>query len=202
MKQVASTGVKVMCLKSLWIGCTEKKSALTSSYERDPNLKISIRLIKEMKGKMKFIRMFLKLIGSAINTAVILAICSSIMFVAYKGNQPMQVSQAPKGMTYFEFIAVRIDAAKTVEPSRCGWGMMLSLAVLGPVYSFVYTEVGIHPDGFLARGTASDPDIPKDVAGVKWYDIPGIWWKTVERLSWTMLGKPAAHGCKFRAVIQ
>ncbi len=104
---------------------------------------------------MKFIGMFLKLIGSVIKTAVILAICSSILFVAYKGNQPMQVPQAPKGMTYFDFIADRIDAAKTVEPSRCGWGMMLSLVALGPIYSFVYTEVGIHPDGFLARGTAS-----------------------------------------------
>jgi len=114
----------------------------------------------------------------------------------------MHVPQAPKGMTYFGFIADRIDAAKTVEPSRCGWGMMLSLVALGPIYSFVYTEVGIHPDGFLARGTASDPDIPKDVAGAKWYEVPGIWWNTVERLSWTMVGKPAAYGCKFRPIQQ
>ena len=70
----------------------------------------------------------------------------------------------------------------------------------GSPSSFVYTEVGIHPDGFLARGTASDPDIPKDVAGAKWYEVPGIWWNTVERLSWTMVGKPAPYGCKFRAV--
>jgi hypothetical protein len=153
-----------------------------------------------MKEKMKFIGVFLKLIVSVIKTAFILAICSSILFVAYKGNQPMQVPQAPKGMTYFDFIADRIDAAKTVEPSRCGWGMMLSLVALGPIYSFVYTEVGIHPDGFLARGTAPDPDIPKDVAGANWYEVPSIWWNTVERLSWTMVGKPAAFGCKFRAV--
>ncbi|NMC55593.1 MAG: hypothetical protein GYA48_18380 [Chloroflexi bacterium] len=71
---------------------------------------------------MKFIGMFLKLIGSLIKTVVILAICTNIMFVAYKGNQPMQVPQAPKGMTYFDFIADRIDAAKTVEavPLRVG----------------------------------------------------------------------------------
>ncbi|HOS46919.1 MAG TPA: hypothetical protein PLQ69_10635, partial [Paludibacter sp.] len=79
-------------------------------------------------------------------------------------------------------------------------GMMLSLATLGPIYSFVYTEVGIHPDGALARGTAPDPDIPKDVANARWYEVPGIWWNTVERLSWTMVGKPATHGCKFRPV--
>jgi len=65
---------------------------------------------------MKFIGMFIKLIGSVIKTGVILAICSSILFIAYKGNQPMQVPQAPKGMTYFDFVADRIDAAKTVEP--------------------------------------------------------------------------------------
>ena len=114
----------------------------------------------------------------------------------------MQVPEAPKGMTYFEFVADRIDAAKTVEPSRCGWGMMLSLATLGPIYSIVYTEVGIHPDGALARGTAPDPDIPEDVAGAQWYEIPGIWWNTVEKLSWTMVGKPAKFGCKLRAVLQ
>ncbi len=77
---------------------------------------------------------------------------------------------------------------------------MASLAALGPIYSFVYTEVGIHPDGTLARGTAPDPDIPKDVAGAQWYEIPGVWWNTAERLSWTMIGKPAAHGCHFREV--
>ena len=150
---------------------------------------------------MKFIGMFLKLIGSVIKTAVILAICSSILFIAYKGNQPMQVPQTTKGMTYFDFIADRMDAAKTVEPSRCGWGMMLSLVALGPIYSFVYTEVGIHPDGFLARYTASDRDIPKDAVGAKWYEVPGIWWNTVERLSWTMVGKSATYGCKFRSVL-
>lgn len=144
--------------------------------------------------------MFLKLIGSVVKTVILLSICVSILFVVYKGNQPMQVAEAPKGMTYFEFIADRIDAAKTVQPSRCGWGMMASLAVLGPIYSVVYTEVGIHPDGILARGAAPDPDIPKDVAGAKWYEVPSIWWSTVERLSWTMVGKPAAYGCQFRPV--
>ena len=151
---------------------------------------------------MKFIGIALKLIGLMIKTAVILAICSSILFVAYMGNQPMQVPEAPQGMTYFEFVADRIDAAKTVEPSRCGWGMMLSLAVLGPVYSVVYTAVGIHPDGFLAHSISPDPDIPMGVSGAKWYEVPGIWWNTVERLSWTMLGKPAVYGCKFGSVLQ
>jgi len=151
---------------------------------------------------MKFIVVILKLMGMVVKAAIILAICSSVLFVAYKGNQPMQVPEAPKGITYFEFVADRIDAAKTVELSRCGWGMMLSLATLGPIYSIVYTEVGIHPDVALARGTTPDPDIPKNVADAQWYEVPGIWWNTIERLSWTMVGKPAAYGWKFRLVLQ
>jgi hypothetical protein len=151
---------------------------------------------------MKTMGMILKVIGSMIKSIFVLVVCTNILYIAYKGNQPMQVAQAPESMTYFEFIADRIDAAKTVQPSRCGWGMLLSLATLGPIYSFAYTEVGIRPDGFLARGTAADPDLPQGVAGAHWSEVPGIWWNTVERLSWTMLGKPAAFGCQFRQVLQ
>jgi hypothetical protein len=62
-----------------------------------------------------------------------------------------------------------------------------------------YTWVAINPDGFLARVTAPDPDIPKNVAGANWYEIPGIWWNVVERLNWTLLGKPHP-GCHFPLV--
>ena len=133
------------------------------------------------------------------NTTVVL-VCAGLVFIGYKGNQPMSVTEAPAGMTYFEFMKDRLDAAKTIEPSRCGWGMLLSLATLGPIYSVVYTTVAINPDGTLAKMTALDSDIPKGAAGAKWNEIPGIWWGVVEHLSWTMLGKPASTGCQFRAV--
>jgi hypothetical protein len=38
------------------------------------------------------------------------------------------------------------------------------------------------------------------MANAKWYEVPGIGWNTVERLSWTMLGKPATNGYSFRKV--
>ena len=133
------------------------------------------------------------------NTIIIL-VCASLIFIGHKANQPMTVPGAPDGMTYVEFIQDRLDAAQTVKPSQCGWGMMLSLAALGPIYSVVYTDVAIHPDGFLDKVTAPDPDIPSGVAEAKWYDIPGIWWDVVERLSWTMLGKQSLFGCQFRPV--
>ncbi len=140
--------------------------------------------------------LMLKILGKAI----ILMVCIGLVFVVYKANHPMAVPDAPQGLTYTEFVQDRIDAAKTVEPSRCGWGMMLSLVTLGPIYSVVYTAVAINPDGTLAKMTAPDPAIPKGVEGAKWYEIPGIWWGVVERLSWTMLGKPANVGCQFREV--
>ncbi|MFA5837336.1 MAG: hypothetical protein WC837_10315 [Bellilinea sp.] len=140
------------------------------------------------------------LIFKVMKSALLLTIMAAILFIAYRGSQPMSVTQAPEGMTYWQFMADRLDAAKSVQPSRCGWGMMLSLAAIGPIYSVVYTSVGINPEGSLAKVTAPDSDIPKIAAGAEWYEIPDIWWQTVERLSWTMLGKPSAHGCKFRPV--
>jgi hypothetical protein len=143
---------------------------------------------------------FFHFILKAIWNSTVILVSAGLVFIGFKANQPMLVVGAPKGMTYVEFMKDRIDAAKTVEPSRCGWGMMLSLAVLGPIYSVVYTSVAINPDSTLAKMTASDPDIPQGGKGAKWYEVPGIWWGVVERLSWTMLGKPASAGCQFKAV--
>lgn len=143
---------------------------------------------------------FIYVVGKIIRMLLVGVICSSLIFVTYKANQPLTVTEAPKGMTYVEFMRDRLDAAKTVNPSQCGWGMLLSLATFGPIYSVVYTSVGVNPNGFLAKVTAPDPDIPKGVAGAHWIEVPGIWWGVVEHLSWTMLGRPASVGCKFRAV--
>lgn len=149
---------------------------------------------------MKLIILLFQLVGKLISLGLILAICLPLLFVVVTGNQSMSVPQVPKGMTYWEFLSDRLEAARTVQPSRCGWGMFLSLGVLGPIYSVVYTDVAIHPNGFLAKVTAPDPDIPKGVANASWIETPGIWWKVVERLSWTMLAKQKA-GCQFRPVL-
>jgi hypothetical protein len=140
-----------------------------------------------------------QLISKMISLVIILAICLPLIFIAAKGGQPMQIPQVPKGMTYWEFISDRIEAAKVVEPARCGWGMFLSLTALAPIYSVVYTEVALHPHGFLAKVTAPDPDIPKNVQNASWQEVPDVWWTVVERLSWTMLGK-SNPGCHFRPV--
>jgi hypothetical protein len=148
---------------------------------------------------MKLFSLFFLLIGKIVSALVVIALLGSILFVASKGNQPMQAPGAPEGLTYWEFIQDRVDAAKTVQPARCGWGMFLSLGLLGPIYSIVYTDVAVNPTGFLARVTAPDPDILKDAAGAEWYTVPDIWWNVVERLSWSMLTKQHT-ACNMRPI--
>lgn len=71
----------------------------------------------------------------------------------------MSVPDAPAVMTYFEFIKDCVDAAKEVVPSRCSWGMFVSLGIQGPIYSEVYTDLAIDPGGFLGRVSAPDPEL-------------------------------------------
>ncbi len=149
---------------------------------------------------MKFIALIIGSIIRIILTLCLVAIIAGVLLIGYRGNQPMQVPGAPKGMTYFQFMADRFDAAKTVKPARCGTGMIGSLFALGPFYATLYTHVALHPDGFLAKVTAPDPDMPKIKSEARWYDTPGIWWNTFERLSWTMLAK-RHQGCSFRPVL-
>ncbi|WP_322507018.1 hypothetical protein [Anaerolinea sp.] len=149
---------------------------------------------------MRAVGFVVRMVWKGILLAVILSLVAGCGFIAQQGNQPMTVPQAPQGMTYFEFMQDRIDAAKELKPS-CGVGMFASLAILGPFYSVLYTYVAIEPDSFLASVTAPDKDIAKGVAGAGLSQIPTIWWETVERLSWTMLGS-SNIGCKFRLVEQ
>lgn len=147
---------------------------------------------------MKLIGLLFGMINKAISLVIILVIVLTCLYIGYKGNQPMSVPQVPQDMTYFEFVQDRIAAAKELKLT-CGVGMFASLAILGPFYSVLYTYVAVQPDSFVARVTAPDPDIDRSAAGASWIEIPDIWWKTVERLSWTML-KPSSIGCKFRSV--
>ncbi len=149
---------------------------------------------------IKFIALIVGFFWKMLSTFVIISIFAGVVFVVFKGNQPMNVLGAPAGMSYFEFMRDRVDAAKMVEPSRCGWGMFVSLGILGPIYSAVYTDVAVNPGGFLDRVTAPDKDIPTGFANSPWYQVPNVWWNVVERLSWTMLGRPQSVGCRFRPV--
>mgnify|MGYP000887018501 FL=1 len=67
---------------------------------------------------------FAHLVGKLIWNILVGFICASLVFVTYQANQPMTVTEAPKGMSYVEFMQDRLDAAKIVKPSQCGWGMM------------------------------------------------------------------------------
>jgi hypothetical protein len=122
---------------------------------------------------MKFIALVIGSVTRFILNLSLLAIFAGILFIAYRVNQPMRVPEAPQGMTYYEFMVDRFDAAKTVKPTRCGTGMIGSLFALGPFYATLYTHVGLHPNGFW-QVTAHDPDMPRFVSDARWYEIPEI----------------------------
>ena len=119
----------------------------------------------------------IRLLAKIIWNAVVAFVCASLVFIGFKGNQPMAVAGVPKEMTYFEFIQDRLDAAKYVKPSQCGWGMILSLAVLGPAYSVIYTYVAIHPGGIFDKVTAPDqifPPASRERSGMKFRASGGM----------------------------
>ncbi len=147
---------------------------------------------------MKIIALIIGSVTRIVMNIVLMAALAGILWIAYRVNQPMKVPEAPMGMTYYEFMTDRLDAAKTVEPARCGAGMIGTLFVLGPMYATLYTHVALNPDGFLASVTVPDPDIPRNMRA-SWYEVPGIWWTTFERLSWTMLAK-RHPGCNLQPV--
>jgi hypothetical protein len=60
------------------------------------------------------------LVWKVIVNAIIVMVCISLVFIGYNASQPMTVSGFPKGMTHVQFIQNRLEAAKTVQPARCG----------------------------------------------------------------------------------
>jgi hypothetical protein len=87
----------------------------------------------------------------------------------------MSIPQVPAGISYWEFMQDRLDAAKEVEPARCGTGKLVFFVAVTPFYSALYTYVGIHPDGFLAKVTMRDSNIPTGVADAGIAEVPAIW---------------------------
>jgi hypothetical protein len=45
-------------------------------------------------------------------------VCTGLILIGYKANQPVGVASVPKGMIYVEMDQDRFDAAKTVKPSN------------------------------------------------------------------------------------
>ena len=134
-----------------------------------------------------------------LRTVVVLVVITTLLYIAYRGTQPMSLPQVPAGISYWQFMRDRLEAANEVKPARCGIGMFSFLVLVGPFYSVLYTYVGIHPVSFLARVSQPDPSIPKGVSGSTWDQVPEIWWKVVEKISWTALAHPGP-GCRFRPV--
>lgn len=159
---------------------------------------------------MKVIGGFFKLVGWLVSAAVRLTLIVTILavarlgaFVHHKGSQPMDVERAspplPEGITYWQFMSDRFDAAQEIEPQRCGVGKLTFFAVSIPVYSVIYTVGGMRPESALGSGIQPDPSIPHWAAGLPWEKSPDVWWWVVENISWGTLAKKTIE-CNFRPV--
>jgi len=76
------------------------------------------------------------LVFKIFKNALLMLMMATILFIAYRGNQPMSVPQAPQGITYFEFLAERDRCPKLSQPNSMRMGNDLSWQ-LGPIYSVV-----------------------------------------------------------------
>ncbi len=152
-----------------------------------------------MRFVFGFLASLIRFATRCIFLVVVLVTLAAGGFIYFEGSQPMHISQVPAGMTYWEFLSDRLDAAREVEPARCGVGRLVTFAFLAPVYSAIYTDIGLHPGGFLDRVSQDDANIPTGVAGTPWYRVPDVWWDVVEHISWSMLARHTP-ACSFRPI--
>jgi hypothetical protein len=160
---------------------------------------------------MKLVTGFFKTIAWVIQTLFRLVLATALLatvglgvFIYQKGSQPMDVPRAspplPEGITYWQFMGDRIEAAQEVEPQRCGVSTFAFFIAITPVYSVVYTIAGMRPQSVVGRGIQPDASIPRWAVDLPWEEAPGVWWWVIENISWSMLAREGP-GCNFRAVM-
>src|SRR5450759_1205929 len=110
--------------------------------------------------------------------AIIVLVCISLIFIGYKANQPMTVAGAPKGMTYVQFIQDRLEATRTVQPARCGWGLFIRWIMPGPpsIQTAFWRKLLPQTRIFLKA-------LPGQ-AGMKSLVSGGIWWNDFSGPCW------------------
>ncbi len=102
-----------------------------------------------------------------------------VVFVAYKGSQPMRIEGA-NGMTYWQFVSERVGVIRGL-PAKCQQLHFAGFVIAVPFYPLLYTYVGLYPESYIARHTQPDTLIPKII---HWFDAPDTWWSLIEDVSW------------------
>lgn len=52
-----------------------------------------------------------------LRTVVVLVVITTLLYIAYRGTQPMSLPQVPAGMSYWQFMRDRLEAANEVKPA-------------------------------------------------------------------------------------
>jgi len=58
---------------------------------------------------------FFHFIWKAIWNSIVILLCAGLVFIGFKSNQPMSVSNALQGMTYIEFMQDRMKQPKRLN---------------------------------------------------------------------------------------
>lgn len=91
----------------------------------------------------------LGLLIRAILVVILIGVLVFVAFAGYKGSQPMQ-REGANDMTYWQFMRERIIAIREL-PAKCQQMYFTSSAIAVPLYSALYTFIGIYPESYLAR---------------------------------------------------
>jgi hypothetical protein len=160
--------------------------------------------MKLMKGVFKLLTWLIQSLIRLVLAASLIVIAGLGGYIYHKGSQPMDVLRAtpplPPGITYWQFMEDRIDAAQIVDPQRCGISAIAFFLAIAPVYSVIYSIGGMRPESIMGRAFQPDASIPYWAAGLSWGEAPNVWWWVVENISWAMLARQGL-GCNLRAVM-
>ncbi len=155
--------------------------------------------ILEKAGKAVLVMPF-KLLWMVAKAALLLMLAGLITLAGYgvyRSNQPMVVPEA-RGITYRQFVAERLRAAKALDEAKAEYGkrracVVTDLVYLHPgIFSVLAPQMTLavlYPDSRFAKAViAGDSyayrNLPVGSEPV-WHNVLPLYWEAVERETWT-----------------
>jgi len=171
----------------------------------NPTGTVSTRKPKTFGSVLKDILLFpFRLIGKLFKLALLALLVVVLVLTTYCGvqaTQPMTIPEAPKGMTYYQFLENRLNAMNTYDAAYCkrwkktGWIDEHTTALVRFSGLGFYTLFNV-PESVLAvlyPGSKVDQwlkwgdhqyalQLPRGEAS--WNNFPALFWEAAQRSTW------------------
>lgn len=169
---------------------------------------ITTRKPKTFGSVLKDILLFpFRLVWKLFKVALLALLAVILVLTAYCGvqaTQPMTIPEAPKGMTYYQFLDNRLTAMNTYDAtyakrwhktdwlskhatSIAGFGLLplcFSVTVPELVFAVLYPDSKV--DQWLKGGDHEYVfQLPRGKA--KWSNFPALFWEAVQRSTWSFM---------------